>query len=408
VQPRWQTAAWLLVGAALPAASSAALVSVRGTVSNTDIALLITGAVLVVATSGRRSAAALAALSAALSYDYYHTLPYHSLTIANGNDAVATLVLGLVALAVGQIAARTASAHVELVLIAGAAVLSQAVPDPARFLVDHRGLDASLAVLVLATALAIPPTAFRGIVKNAGRLCAAIASAAVLLPALAWAVSHLVPSVALRRGVLTVGLAPAEIASVATTSLAGGDGAVAAGVLVSSSLLTIAAAGVGLRLLSGGGSVQLVPLLSNLALVVGAPMALGITIRAAVTLSARQEAAAERLSVAIVTLLVWLVASQVRLSSSYIAVTGALMLFLFGSALLGAVLGFRAPAPVATALLLTTSMRDFAIAAGIAVSAFGAASAAPLGIYGVMVIGWGMVIASRSRIPSANDNAGAG
>jgi predicted Na+-dependent transporter len=394
---RWHTAGWLAAGAALPAGSAAALVWVRGTVPNTDIALLITGVVLVVAISGRRSAAALAALSAALSFDYFHTLPYHSLTIANRNDALATVVLGLLALAVGEIAARAADAHIELVLVVGAAVLSQAVPQPARFLVDHRGLDASLAVLVFATAIAIPPNAFRGLATSAGRLVATLASAALVLPALSWAVSRIVSTMALRRGVLTVGLAPAEIASVATTSLAGGDSAIAAGILVGSTLVTVAVAGVGLRLL-GGGPVHLIPLLSNLGLVVGAPMAAGLAIRTRLTLSDRQEAAAERVSVAVVTLLVWLIASQVRLSSPYVAVAAALLLFLAGSAVLGAALGFRAPAPVATALLLTTSMRDFAIAAAIAVAAFGGASAGPLGLYGVIVIGWGMAIATiRSR-----------
>jgi predicted Na+-dependent transporter len=96
----------------------------------------------------------------------------------------------------------------------------------------------------------------------------------------------------------------------------------------------------------------------------------------------------------VVTILVWLVASQVRLSASYIAVGLALLVFLAGSALLGTALGIGTPTPVKTALLLTTSMRDFAIAAGIAVAAFGAESAAPLGLYGVMVIGWGMAIAT--------------
>jgi len=406
VRDRGGTAAWLVVGAALPAGSSAALVTVRGSVHNTDIALLITGAVLVVALSGRRSAAAVAALSAAISYDYFHTVPYHSLVIANRNDAVATIVLGLLALVVGQIAARASDTHVELVLLVGAAVLSQAVPEPARFLVDHRGLDVSLAVLVFATALAIPPSAFRGLTASADRVVAALVSSALVLPALAWAVSRLVPTVALRRGVLTIGLAPAEIASVATTSLAGGDTAVAAGLLVGSTLVTVAAAGVGLRLLGGAAGIHPIPLLTNLALIVGAPMALGIGIRAGVTLSRQQEAAAERISVAVVTLLVWLVASQVRLSSAYFAVTGALLIFLVGSAVLGTALGVRAPAPVATALLLTTSMRDFAIAAGIAVAAFGAASAAPLGLYGVMVIGWGMGIAtlrSPRRVPALQD-----
>jgi predicted Na+-dependent transporter len=401
VAARWRTVGWLAVGAALPAASAAALVTVRGTVPNTDIALLITGAVLVVATCGRRSAAAVAALSAAVSFDYFHTFPYHSLNIANRNDALATLVLGLLALVVGQIAARASDTHIELVLLAGAAVLSQAVPQPARFLVDHRGLDAALAVLVFATALAIPPSAFRGLAANAARLVIAVTSAALILPAMAWAASRLVPTLALRRGVLTAGLAPAEIASVATTSLAGGESAIAAGMLVGSTLVTVAAAGIGLRLLGGGGTIHPIPLLANLGLIVGAPMGAGIGIRARITLTDRQEAAAERLSVAVVTLLVWLVASQVRLSSSYVAVAAALLLFLAGSALLGAALGVRAPAPVATALLLTTSMRDFAIAAGIAVAAFGAASAAPLGLYGVMVIAWGMAIATlRSALPS--------
>jgi len=118
-----------------------------------------------------------------------------------------------------------------------------------------------------------------------------------------------------------------------------------------------------------------------------------------VTLSEGQEAAAARLSVAVVTLLVWLVASSVHLSSSYIAVTAALLLFLAGSAILGVALGYQAPAPVATALLLTTSMRDFAVAAAIAVAAFGAESAAPLGLYGVVAIGWGMAVATLRGSP---------
>jgi predicted Na+-dependent transporter len=377
------------------------LVAAQGTVPNTDIALFITGAVLVVATSGRRSAAAIAALSAAVSYDYFHTLPYRSLTIANRNDAVATIVLGLLTLFIGQIAARASDSHLELVLIAGAAVFSQAVPEPARLLVDHRGLDVSLAVLVFATALTIRPATFRGLAVNARRLVVALVASTLVLPALSWLASRIVSGLALRRGVLIVGLAPAEIASVATTSLAGGDTALAAGLLVLSTLVTVAVAGVGLRLLSGGGNaagaggaIQIAPLLTNLALVVGAPMAAGVAVRTRVTLTTSQIEAAERLSIAVVALLIWLVASQVHLSSSYIGVAAAFALFLAGSALLGVALGHRTPAPVATALLLTTSMRDFAIAAAIAVAAFGAASAAPLGVYGVMVIGWGMAVAT--------------
>ena len=60
-----------------------------------------------------------------------------------------------------------------------------------------------------------------------------------VLPALSWAVAHLVPAGPLRDGVLVTGLAPCEIASVATTALAGGEAAVAAGVLVGSTLATV-------------------------------------------------------------------------------------------------------------------------------------------------------------------------
>jgi len=400
---RWaKTAAWLAVGAAFPTASAAALVSVRGTVPNTDIAMLIIAAVMLVGVTGRRWSAAVAAVSAAAAYDYFHTRPYHSLTIANHNDAIATIVLGLLALAIGQAAAAASDAHIEMVLVAGAAVLSQAVPQPARFLVDHRGLDVSLAVLVLATAVAIPPSAFHGLTAKAGRLVGAVLGCAVALPAIAWVASRIVTTLAWRRGVLAVGLAPAEIASVATTSLAGGDAPVAAGILVSSTVLSVVGAGVGLRLLGGGGAVHVVALITNLALVVGAPMAAGIMLRTRFALSSGQKAAAERLSVAVVTLLVWLVASQVRLTTAYLGVAGALLMLLGASAILGVVLGAGAPAPIARAVLLTTSMRDFAIAAGIAVAAFGAASAAPLGLYGVMVIGWGMAVATLRPVESGH------
>jgi predicted Na+-dependent transporter len=215
-----------------------------------------------------------------------------------------------------------------------------------------------------------------------------------------------VSTLALRRGDLAVGLAPAEVASVATTSLAGGEAAIAAGILVGSTVVAVLAAGIGIHLLGGAGSaaVGVLPLLSNLGVVVALPLGAGIATRYRVTLSKRQVAVAEGVSIAVVTLLVWLIASQVRLSSAYVAVAAALLIFLVGSAVLGAALGVKTDAPVATAILLTTSMRDFAIAAGIAVAAFGAASAAPLGLYGAMVITWGMATATlRPARPRARD-----
>ena len=70
------------------------------------------------------------------------------------------------------------------------------------------------------------------------------------------------------------------------------------------------------------------------------------------------------------------------------------------SAAIGLLLGSRLEPGVKTGIVLTVSMRDFAVASGIALAAFGPAAAAPLGIYGVLVMAWGALIAraaSRSR-----------
>jgi hypothetical protein len=42
-------------------------------------------------------------------------------------------------------------------------------------------------------------------------------------------------------------------------------------------------------------------------------------------------------------------------------------------------------------------MRDFAIAAGLAAAAFGPAAAAPLGLYGILVLVWGTAAAGFLR-----------
>jgi len=68
-----------------------------------------------------------------------------------------------------------------------------------------------------------------------------------------------------------------------------------------------------------------------------------------------------------------------------------------GPAVAGRALGTRTTRPARAALLLTTSMRDFAIAAGLATAAFGPAAAAPLGLYGIIVLVWGTATAGFTR-----------
>jgi predicted Na+-dependent transporter len=65
---------------------------------------------------------------------------------------------------------------------------------------------------------------------------------------------------------------------------------------------------------------------------------------------------------------------------------------------LGLVVSRRAGRPAGPALLLTLSMRDFAIAAGLASAAFGPSAAAPLGLYGIVVLLWGTGAAGFLRV----------
>lgn len=82
------------------------LVGVRGEIANANVALILVVCVLVGAWWGGRGAGVASALAAAASFDFFHTRPYNSLKMTNGNDIVTTLLLLVVGLAVGEIAVR--------------------------------------------------------------------------------------------------------------------------------------------------------------------------------------------------------------------------------------------------------------------------------------------------------------
>ena len=302
---------------------------------------------------------------------------------------------------------KALAAYPEVAAVLVAAIVGLSVRRPLGWLAAHHGIDALLALLVFATALTIDPAAPRRAAAAWRRVALAIALGITVLPALSWAVSWLVPAGPLRDGVLAAGLAPCEIASVATTAMAAGETAVAAGLLIGSTLATVLLAAPLLTLFAAGAAFSPGGVIANLALVVALPLAAGMTLRAwaaaprpaVVTFLATPRAAraATRVALAAVTALVALVASEVRFSAGYAAAVAALLLFLAASALLGRLLAARSPRPVASALLLTTSMRDFAIAAAIAAAAFGPQAAAPLGLYGVAVLLWGTACASFLR-----------
>jgi predicted Na+-dependent transporter len=308
-------------------------------------------------------------------------------------------------------AGAVAGAYPELAAVLAAAVIGLAVQRPLAWLASRHGISALLVILVFATAVTIDPGALRRLAAAWRRVLAAVLAGVTVLPALSWAVAHLVPAGPLRDGVLVTGLAPCEIASVATTALAGGEAAVAAGVLIGSTLATVTLAAPILTLEAGRASFSPAGVIANLALVVALPLAAGIALRswpgpaARALATARAEKIASRTAVAAVAALVALVAAEVHLSAGYAAVAGALALFLAASAALGRVLGARSARPAGSALLLTTSMRDFAIAAALAAAAFGPQAAAPLGLYGIAVLIWGTACAGLLRSRAAPRSA---
>jgi predicted Na+-dependent transporter len=307
----------------------------------------------------------------------------------------------------------------ELAAVLAAAVIGLSVQRPLAWLAARQGINVLLAVLVFATAVTIDPAALRRAAGAWRPLLAVLVVCVTVLPALAWAASRLVAAGPLRDGVMAVGLAPCEIASVATTAMASGEAAVAAGALIGSTVLAVAAAGPILALEAGHAGFSPGGVIANLALVVALPLAAGIALRASaqpiadvraeqsprawvpaiaqVLATPRAERAASHVALAAVAALVALIAAEVHFSVGYATVAVALVVFLLASAVIGRLLGLRAPRPVAAALLLTTSMRDFAIAAGLATAAFGPAAAAPLGLYGILVLIWGTAAAGTLR-----------
>lgn len=98
-------AASLMLAGVTPIAVAGALVSVRGTLQNANVALILVVVIVFVAAVGGRLPGAMAAVSAAMSFGFFHTQPYLRLTIDSADDVETTLLLLIVGLAVGHLAA---------------------------------------------------------------------------------------------------------------------------------------------------------------------------------------------------------------------------------------------------------------------------------------------------------------
>ena len=286
-----------------------------------------------------------------------------------------------------------------LPLVIVVAAVGIAFPGPGRRLDAANGILAALAVLVFCTGASITFTDLAAVRTASRRLALVLAVTTVALPVFAWLASRLVSGLVLRGGVLAAGVAPTEVASVALTGLAGGEAALAAGLLVGSTVVTVLLAGPILGLLGAHATTSQLGLLGTLALVVALPLLAGSATRTLDPLGGREQAPLRLLGLVSLLVLLWEVASELHLQVSDARMVAALVLYLACAAGLGWLLGLGVRPARRTAVLLPTAMRDFAVAAGIAASAFGAPAAAPLGIYGILVLVFGAVAVHVIRRP---------
>jgi len=140
---------WLLVSIAVlgPMAVALLLTPWRDRLAAADDALILVVVIVAVATAGYRWAAAVCALASALSFDFFLTRPYNSFRITRTSDLVTELLLLVVGLVVGDLAARGRTQRVaadrgrrHLAVLHSVTELAAAGCDPAE-VVDAAGRE---------------------------------------------------------------------------------------------------------------------------------------------------------------------------------------------------------------------------------------------------------------------------
>lgn len=91
----------------VPLGIAVAWIPVRSKLPNVDLALLLIVAVAAIGALGNRVAVVVSAVSAALWFEFFDTVPFERLGIARSPDVETTLILAVVAVMVGELAVRT-------------------------------------------------------------------------------------------------------------------------------------------------------------------------------------------------------------------------------------------------------------------------------------------------------------
>lgn len=265
--------------------------------------------------------------------------------------------------------------------------------------------DVLLAVLVLVTALGIPAADLLALRSRRRELVVLSVAPFVLLGGLGWLVGRpFDPSI--RDGLLAIGLSSSEIATVGLVALAGGDAALCLGIVTGSLIVSAIAGPFALTVLAGATAhVSATHLLGRFALVVLAPLALGILIRAARPSVQRFDAELASASTLTVVALVFAALSGVGSPGDVAGAVLASAVFLPACGAVGLLWRRAAPTPSGIPGAFAISLRDFAVAAALAVQSFGAAAGTVPGVYGVLMLILGAAASSRIRRSRHGDAA---
>ena len=266
---------------------------------------------------------------------------------------------------------------------------------PSRSLSDRS--DLLLALLVLLTALGIPAGDLLALRGRTRELLVLSVAPFVVLGALGWLIGRPFGA-AVQDGVLATGLSSSEIATVGLVALAGADAALCLGAVTGSLIVSAVVGPLAITLIAGAAAhASATHLLARFALVVLVPLAIGVLARALRPSIERIDAEVASASTLTVVALVYAALSGVGSGGDIAEAVLASAAFLAASTAVGAAWWRRAPAASAIPGAFAISLRDFAVAAALAVQAFGSAAGTVPGIYGVLMLVLGSVASGRIR-----------
>lgn len=96
-----------LVSSVAMVALAAALIPLRSWLGNSNVALVLVVGIVAAAALGGRAAGIAGSVAAALSYDFFHTLPHYTMQVDTRTDRITTVLLLVVGILIGEIVVRT-------------------------------------------------------------------------------------------------------------------------------------------------------------------------------------------------------------------------------------------------------------------------------------------------------------